>query len=518
MECCNQMGQLVIPVFYHVDPSDVRRQKGDFETAFRQHEEKSWDAVNEWREAMTAVGKLSGHHISKTVKEGESAFITKIVRDILGHLQTGGMEDNLIGIKSRIKELESLLDLEAIQEVRMVGIWGMGGIGKTTIARALFRIISNKFDGSSFVRGVREESKKDMCALQKRILKDVTHHHESMIEDPEDGAEMIQARFCRKKVLLVLDDVDDEKQLEFLAKTHKWFGKGSRIIITTRDRHLLSYTDDIYKPTLLLEEEAAELFSRYAFRRSSPREGYKGLLNRAIQHTGCLPLAVKVLGSFFYRREVCEWESALNRLAKEPNNKILEKLKISFDGLGDSEQKIFLDIACFFKGQNLKRVTTLLDSFGFDPTIGIRVLTEKSLITVSNEQINMHCVLRDMGLEIVQKRYPNSRLWQCDKIHDILTSKRKLHAIEAIVSMSDKNSGFGVDVFENMKNIRLLDICRDFTSSEPTTLPDGLRWLSWANYPFFSLPVAKLNKLVGLEITKGRIKHLQTEQKIGGGS
>ena len=69
MECCNQMGQLVIPVFYLVDPSDVRRQKRDFESAFRQHEEKSWDMVNEWREAMTAVSKLSGHHISKTVKE-----------------------------------------------------------------------------------------------------------------------------------------------------------------------------------------------------------------------------------------------------------------------------------------------------------------------------------------------------------------------------------------------------------------------------------------------------------------
>ena len=71
MDCHNQKGQLVIPVFYHVHPSDVRKQKGDFDTAFGQHEKssKEIDEVNEWRGALTAIGKLSGHHISETVKE-----------------------------------------------------------------------------------------------------------------------------------------------------------------------------------------------------------------------------------------------------------------------------------------------------------------------------------------------------------------------------------------------------------------------------------------------------------------
>ncbi|KAJ9542576.1 hypothetical protein OSB04_029082 [Centaurea solstitialis] len=358
MECRNQMGQLVIPVFYHVDPSIVRRQKGDFETAFRQHEEKSWDKVNEWSEAMTAVDMLSGHHITETVKEGESAFIYKIVQDILGNIQPRSMEKNLIGIEPRINELNLLLATEATQEVRMVGIWGMGGIGKTTIARALFRRISCKFEGSSFVKGVRENSKRDICALQEKILKDMTHHNYK-ITDVEDGAEMIQIRFCKKKILLVLDDVDDAKQLEFLAATHKWFGAGSRIIITTRDQHLLSDTNAIYKPAFLAEEHAVELFSQHAFQRNSPPEGYKELSNRAIRYTGGLPLALKVLGSFLHGRKPSVWESALDRLAKTPNVEIFETLRVSFDGLESSEKKIFLDIACFFKGHREERVASV---------------------------------------------------------------------------------------------------------------------------------------------------------------
>ncbi|XP_024959084.1 TMV resistance protein N-like isoform X2 [Cynara cardunculus var. scolymus] len=451
---------------------------------------------------------------------GESIFINKIVQEISGYVQPCRMENNLIGIESRINELNSLLGTEATHEVRMVGICGMGGIGKTTIARALFRRISYEYDGSSFVKGVRENSKKGICSLQQQILKDVlATHHESLIEDPEDGAELIQTRFCNKKVLLVLDDVDDVKQLWFLAATHEWFGAGSRIIITTRNEHLLSDTNAKYKPALLNKEHAVELFSRHAFGRNSPLEGYEELSNRVIRYTGGLPLSLKVLGSFFRKREARVWESALNRLAKTPNMEIFETLKLSFDGLEASEKKIFLDIACFYKGHNVERVTRVLDSFGFDPVIGISALIEKSLITVSNERIHMHDVLQEMGMEIVRKCYPNSRLWQ-NEFHDFIKKNEKLGAIEAIVSthvdedMSDENTGFSADVFENMKNLRLLDICGGFTSCKPTTLPDELRWLRWDEYPFSSLSVANLQKLVGLIMIGGEIEHLLMGDKV----
>lgn len=69
MECQDQMGQMVLPVFYHVDPSHVRRQKRDFDTAFQQHEEnfrEEMDKVHKWRKALAAAANLSGWHVSET--------------------------------------------------------------------------------------------------------------------------------------------------------------------------------------------------------------------------------------------------------------------------------------------------------------------------------------------------------------------------------------------------------------------------------------------------------------------
>ncbi|KAI3745966.1 hypothetical protein L6452_08381 [Arctium lappa] len=126
----------------------------------------------------------------------------------------------------------------------------------------------------------------------------------------------------------------------------------------------------------------------------------------------------------------------------------------------------------------------------------------------------MHDVLQEMGLEIVRKCYPNSRLWEHEEIHDLIKKNRNLEAVEAIVPAyidevtSDENWSFSADVFEKMRNVRLLDICKDFTSCKPTTLPDELQWLSWDEYPFSSLPVANLRKLVGLNMTGSEIEHL----------
>ncbi|CAH1435565.1 unnamed protein product [Lactuca virosa] len=415
--------------------------------------------------------------------------------------------------------------MEATEEVRMVGILGMGGIGKTTIAQALFRRIAHKFEICSFVEDVRENSsgKKGVRDLQEQILRDtlVTDRHD-FLEGPEHGADVIRRRLCSKKVLLVLDDVDDVEQLEFLAATRVWFGAGSRIIITTRNEHLLSDADVIYKPDFLRKSEAVELFCRHAFRKSSPHEGYEELSERVIQYAGCLPLALKVLGAFFRGGQVSVWESALDRLAEAPDGKIHDKLKLSFDGLHDLEKKIFLDIACFFKGKEVEHVTRVLDSFGFHPVKGISVLIEKCLITVYNKKLDMHDLIQEMGWQIVLESFLDSRLWKLDQIHDFIKGKKKRKAIEAIMMMDneylvddyDANLATRADVFTNMENLRLLDIDGKFTSTIPTFLPDELRWLRWTEYPFMTLPLADKCKLVGLEIANGSINHLWKGQKI----
>ena len=76
-------------------------------------------------------------------------------------------------------------------------------------------------------------------------------------------------------------------------------------------------------------------------------------------------------------------------------------LKISFNGLDDKEEDIFLDMPCFFKGKDKDFVSRILDGCNFYAEIGIRNLVDKCLLTVSNNKLDMYDLLQHMGWEIV---------------------------------------------------------------------------------------------------------------------
>ncbi|XP_076944403.1 TMV resistance protein N-like [Bidens hawaiensis] len=164
-----------------------------------------------------------------------------------------------------------------------------------------------------------------------------------------------------KKVLIVLDDIIDFDQMEALVGSCGSFGKGSRIIVASRDSQFPSNKVDMfYNVTLLSHEEAVQLFERHAYGghklvdKSTWRpsgslvEAYH--TQDAISYSNRLPLALKVLGSFLYKKEMI-YGSVLVQLKYTPKLGIMDKLKISYDGLQNSEKELLLDIACFFLGK-----------------------------------------------------------------------------------------------------------------------------------------------------------------------
>ncbi|KAJ9129994.1 hypothetical protein P3X46_035063, partial [Hevea brasiliensis] len=181
--------------------------------------------------------------------------------------------------------------------------------------------------------------------------------------------------------------------------------------------------------------ESLQLFSLHAFKQTQPTNGYmRQLSERVISYTQGVPLALKVLGCSLYGKGVKEWESELKKLDTIPNKEIQGILRRSYDGLEDNEKSIFLDIACFFKGENKDRVKDILDCCGFFAESGIRSLLDKSLVTISKEKLGMHDLLQQMGKDIVCKENKNprkrSRLWNAEDIYYILKTDKVRKCID----------------------------------------------------------------------------------------
>ncbi|XP_044510112.1 disease resistance protein RPV1-like [Mangifera indica] len=435
LECKKIKGQMVIPVFYNVNPSDIRHLTGNYKEAFVKHEEYfkgKKEKVQRFRTALTEASYLSGWDSSVT--RPDSKLVDEIVKDILEKLN--GISpltdcEGLVGLESRIEQVKSLLCTGLSDSRVVVGIWGMGGIGKTTIAEAIFNQISCQFEGRCFIQNVREESEKcgGLARLREQVISQVLQERNLSIGIPNMIPPFIKHRLQCKRVFIILDDVNDSEQLEFLIGGIDRFGPGSRVIITTRDRQVLRNfeVDNIYEVEGFEHHEALQLFCNFAFKQNSPPNDFWELSNKVVlYYAKGNPLALKVVASSLHKKNKQYWESAVKKLNKTPSPKILNILRISYDGLDHEEKNIFLDIACFFKGKDRDQVIRILDGCYHSALSGLSDLIDKALISISSDNtLQMHDLLQEMGWEIVRKVSFNepgthSRLWNPEDVCSVL--------------------------------------------------------------------------------------------------
>ncbi|KAM5585152.1 hypothetical protein ABKV19_004513 [Rosa sericea] len=482
LECRERLGQMVFPIFYHVDPSHVRNQAGSFSEAFQKHEARyeGTDKVSRWRAALSEAANLSDWSFS----DGN--------------------------------------------DVRMVGIWGMGGIGKTSVAKAIYNKFYHHFESKSFIANVREVEKDSngMITLQERLLSDILKPTKIEVGNVPRGINVIKERLGGKKVLVIVDDVDHVDQLNALTIRRDSFGPGSRIIITTRDRHLLELlkVDKIHLTQEMNEEEALELFRWHAFQNHCPNDEYFELSRSVVTYCGGLLLALEVLGSFLCKRSIRDWKSTLEQLKKIPHDEIQKKLRISFDAIDENQREIFLNISCFFIGMGKNYVTKILVGCGFSAEIGISVLLQWSLVTVSEKnKLMMNDLLRDMGREVVRGESPNrpekcSRLWRQEDVIDVLTEesvstsqsrrayaspylilivrsnamlRKSIATLYIIIQLqeglalnlqrSNKNT-FSTKAFRYMKRLKLIQLNYVQLSGDYNYLSKKLRLLCWRGF------------------------------------
>ncbi|XP_042517282.1 TMV resistance protein N-like [Macadamia integrifolia] len=229
MECREKLGQKVFPVFLMgVEGSDVRRQKGSFGEPFRLHQECfEPEVVKRWRSALEIAGELRGWNLKDKHGDDET-LIKKIVKDVSNALSEIPSPKPVIEIPTELIEiqpstqrmLQQMLDCicDPDPEIGIFGIYGMGGVGKTTLAKQL-----NNHLEKDLARGVKipfeivimvtVSATANISSIQTSIGKRL-----GLLDNSE--ADALFATLRKKNFFLILDDVWCKLKLEDVGIPH----------------------------------------------------------------------------------------------------------------------------------------------------------------------------------------------------------------------------------------------------------------------------------------------------------
>ncbi|KAF7851735.1 hypothetical protein BT93_L2927 [Corymbia citriodora subsp. variegata] len=502
MECRKTRRQMVMPIFHHVTPSEVRYQTGSYGKAFLSHEEKfDGNDISKWKAALKDVTSLMGW-----VNRGDGLLVRTVVRKVIDELKTAYLlvTNCLVGVESHVKKINTRMFCDP-EDVRILGIHGMGGVGKTTLAKVIYNRFSYRFENCCFLSNVRETSqKKGIEYLQNQLLSDILKINLPNVINVDDGIKTIKERLCGKKVLVLLDDVNEKSHLDELMGSPVCFGLGSRIIITSRNKDVFNVPEACcpYELTGMDFRQSLQLFCKHAFGRDHPLDEHANFSNEVVKITGGLPLALKVIGSLLSHKSKDHWGDIMKKFEKVPREEVKRVLKISYDALDEWQKQIFLDMACLFIGFDKRVVFHIWNDSNLFPGEGLQALQQMSLIKIGKDnRLWMHNQLRDFGRDIVHQECDmqlerQTILWNPKEASKVVIGKKGTKYTKALCLEFDHHlqQSFTNEELGRLSNLRYLEMrpvldnwptsgfpTNSFSTNSP--ILSELRWLSWHNFP-----------------------------------
>ena len=353
-----------------------------------------------------------------------------MVKQVLGELNNTPeyVVKLAVGLDSRVDKVLERLDIHS-NGVRFLGIHGTPGIGKTTLAKALFNKLAVSFKNRCFVSNVRESlaSEDGLLKILNKLITDLSLENVHPVKEEDAGKRAIKEIISEKRVLIMLDDVSEADQLKSLGVDERGqFEEGGRIVVTSRNIRALihfAHEDELYEAEKLDDSESLELFSIHALGRKEPVKEYRNISEQIVSLTDGLPLALEVFGSYLVKKTKREWEDSLEKLRHIRPSNLQDVLKLSYDGLDEQEKIIFLDISCLLLQASMTReeLVDVIEACGLNAEIAIGNLVTKSLLKIREDNsLWMHDQIRDMGRQIVMEKSlddqgKRSRLWDfCD--------------------------------------------------------------------------------------------------------
>ncbi|KAL3745570.1 hypothetical protein ACJRO7_014653 [Eucalyptus globulus] len=519
---CRRKGQIIMPIFYYVEPSEVQNQTGGYSEALLAHENKKSvddETMRKWRAALNEVGGLKGWDIQNGDRH-EGQLVKHIITKVLSALKKAYLviTDFLVGVDNNVKDILGMISTN-IDDVKIVGIHGMGGIGKMTLAKVVYNKLSQDFDDCCFLDDVRETSNlKGIVYLQNHLISDLSKRALPFANCVDEGIMMIEERFSSKKALIFLDDVDEKSQLIALLGRRCCFGPGSQILITTRNAIVLREFDVklIYPVGEMDSNRLLQLFSKHAFRRDHPPPEKLELSREIVKIAQGLPLVLEVMGSTLSWCEQREdiWDEYLEKWKMGHIEAIQSKLIISYEALDPCQRQIFLDIACLFIGYDKNIVMYMWKDCGLCPAHGLEVLQMMSLIKIGKgNELWMHDHLKDLGREIASQETLSLKfdefLEYCFPLERFATLPN-LRFLQADSTSLNSNSveRFLSEAALLWHNKSLIFSTMNILKRNRQLLPN-LRWLTWHNFPLQAhlMTYFSMNNLVILDFSWSNITY-----------